>query len=113
MSTHAQYTVEKSLDTHPDGTTGSVRSIVCRVGLTLFAMANELWKMSTLTSSNENVDGSPDAVVQEMVAGPPLVRLVGVLIVNALTKGRRTMRALGSRCENEHAGRQRRGDIRT
>lgn len=65
-----------------------------KLGLTLLEMANELWKMSVLTSSSVHTDGSPADVVQEIVAGPPLVRLVGVVILKALTRGRRTARAL-------------------
>lgn len=73
---------------------GRVIEIEPRLGFTLLAIANELWKMSVLTSSNDHVDGSPAEVVQVIVAGPSLVRLVGVSIVKAAAKGRRAARVL-------------------
>lgn len=73
---------------------GSVRLMVCVLGLTLFAMPNELWKLSTFTNSREKVGGSPAALVQVIVAGPPLLRLDGVLIVSALTSGSTRARRL-------------------
>lgn len=73
---------------------GSVRSMEPRDGLTLFAMANVLWKLSGLLSSNVQVDGSPAVVVHEMCAGPPEVMLLGVSTDRALTNGRRMARVL-------------------
>lgn len=73
---------------------GRTRSMEPADGLTLFAMANELWNTSAFTSSSEKVGGSPAAVVQVMCAGPPEVRLVGVSIVSAVTKGMRKARVL-------------------
>ena len=58
----------------------------------MLAIANELWKLSTLTSSNDHVEGSPEVVVQVRTAGSLLVQLVGVSIVRALIRGRRAAR---------------------
>ena len=63
-------------------------------GLTLFAIPNVWWKLSGLTSSNDQVDGSPAEVVHSMTAGPALVQLVGVVMVNALARGARATSAL-------------------
>jgi hypothetical protein len=50
----------------PAGTMGKEMSIEPDSGMTLFAMANALWKTSFL-SSREKVAGSPGAVVHETV----------------------------------------------
>jgi hypothetical protein len=59
---------------------------------TLFAMAIESCKRAGFASSMEMVSGSPLLPVQASVAGPPDVRLSGVLKVTAETKGRKRMR---------------------
>jgi len=77
----------------PAGTMGNSSVIVPVEGSTLLAMAKSLRK-STLTSSSDQVDGSPAALDQVIVATPPEVRPVGVLIVSALIKGARRSREL-------------------
>jgi hypothetical protein len=62
------------------------RVIVLVEGSTLLEMAKALLN-ATFTSSRLNVDGSPAALVQVMVAEPPDVRPVGVLRVSALIEG--------------------------
>ena len=62
-------------------------------GLTLFASANALWNEG-FTNSKDQVDGSPAEVTHEIVAGPPLVQSVGVVMVSALTKGTRAASVL-------------------
>jgi len=63
-------------------------------GLTLFAIPKELWKLVGLTSSSDQVDGSPAADVQLTFTTEPLCQPVGVWIVKAEAKGRRTARVL-------------------
>jgi len=62
------------------------------LGLTLLAMAKELWNTSLL-SSREKTPGSPAEVVHEIVAGPPEDRFFGVLMVRAETKGTTSVKA--------------------
>lgn len=81
-------------NTYPGGTMPNVRSREPVDGSTLFAMANVLWKLSGLLSSNDQVDGSPAEVVHVMCKEPPEEALVGALIDRALTNGRRMARVL-------------------
>jgi hypothetical protein len=52
--------------------------IVPEEGWTLLAIAKESWNSSGLTSSRENVGGSPAAFVQVMVSGPEEVGCVEI-----------------------------------
>lgn len=66
---------------------------------TLFERPKSLLKSTGLCSSYVKALGSPEAVCQLMVAGPPLVQPEGVVIVKALTKGMSATRVLEStRC---------------
>ena len=75
---------------------GKVKEMVCSDTSTLFARARAWLKMEGLESSREKTGLSPALVVHVMVAGPPLVQLVGVLMDNADTKGTRTESKLTS-----------------
>jgi hypothetical protein len=52
-------------------------------------MAIALWNRLVFTSSMEKVLGSPLLLVQDIVAGPPDVRLLGTVKSTAKTKGRK------------------------
>jgi len=71
---------------------------------TLFAMAIALWNRVGFTSSTEKVSGSLASLVQEIVAGPPDVRLLGTEKLMAKTKGRKKriiLKAGRIMCEGE------------
>lgn len=82
-----------NVEAHPGGTTGSVKLTVPVAVWTLLAIPNELWKTS-LTRYKLNIGGSVGSGVHEMVAGPALVKLLGVVKVRALTSGARKANTL-------------------
>jgi len=70
----------------PVGTTGSEMLSCWGSGFTLFAIAKALWK-TVLTSSKDQVSGSPASEVHMRVTGPPEVAPAGACRVKAETRG--------------------------
>lgn len=76
----------------PAGTRGNSRLRDWDAVVTVLAMANESWKFS-FNSSKVKVDGSPAPVDHVIVTWPPEVGLLGMLSVNAETRGTTNVKA--------------------
>ena len=81
---------------YPAATIGRVTLMLPAAVWTLFAMAIALWNWLVFTSSMEKVPGSLALLVQEIVASPPDVRLLGIENSMAKTKGRKKRMTLDS-----------------